>query len=60
MSSFEEWKSEVSDIVYEETGYTCDQLPDQSYFDWYDEGSSPEDAADFFIDDWKRNGDIPK
>ena len=59
LENFCDWLDEVEEIVEEEIGYDLSTLPDQSYREWFDEDSSPEDAAEFFINDWRLNGDIP-
>ena len=59
IEDFCDWIDEVDDIVQEETGYSLLSLPDQCYRDWFDDDSAPEDAAEFFINDWRSNGDIP-
>ncbi len=60
LENFCDWLDEVDSIVEDKTGYDLLTLPDQNYRDWFDDGSSADSAAEFFINDWKMNGDIPK
>lgn len=45
--SFEQWKARLDNLVAEELcGLTTDDLPDQMYWDMYDQGDSPEEVRD--------------
>ena len=49
--SFEEWMREVNAIVFEKVGLTLDDLPDQSYRDWFDAGLIPYEAFSEIVDE---------
>jgi len=42
---FTEWMKAVDHWIDKLAGVTADDLPDQSYRDWYDDGVGPKDAA---------------
>jgi len=41
---FEAWLRALDDICLDEMGVSYQDLPDQSFKDWFDDGLSPEDA----------------
>jgi hypothetical protein len=44
--SFEAWKAKVDNLVAEQLScLTTDDLPDQMYWDMYEQGDSPEEVA---------------
>ena len=46
---FPGWMNEVNTIVYNETGFNCDELPDQFYADNFEAGMNPNDMALFVL-----------
>lgn len=42
---FDEWKSRVNVHLVRKTGMIADDLPDCSYYDWYETGVAPHVAA---------------
>lgn len=52
---FEQWKKEVNKIVGNRLGVGCDDMPDVTYYDWFEDGMSPSDAADEAIDIWQED-----
>ncbi len=46
MDGFDAWKAKVDKLVGDELGgMTTDDLPDQMYWDMYDQGDSAEEVA---------------
>lgn len=46
MTVFDAWKAKVDNLVAEQlSGLTTDDLPDQMYWDMYEQGDSPEEVA---------------
>lgn len=43
--TFEEWKKRADDAAVRRAGISLDDLADQPYYDWYEDGMSPEKAA---------------
>lgn len=43
--SFEEWKKQVDQAINQICGLSSDDLPDQPYRDWCEDGVSPATAA---------------
>lgn len=43
--SFEEWKKQVDQAINRICGLSSDDLPDQPYRDWYEEGVPTATAA---------------
>ena len=52
---FKQWKREVNKVVVNRIGMGCNDMPDVSYRDWYDDGMSPEEAADEAVDIWQED-----
>lgn len=44
-NNFEDWKRLVNKAVVIQTGLSVDDLPDCSYYEWYEQGVSPTTAA---------------
>lgn len=49
MPSFEEWMREIDAILLEEIGVCHDDLPDQLYYDHYQDDMTPRDVVDEII-----------
>lgn len=45
-AAFEEWKAKVNRIIESELFIGCDDLEDWNYMDAFEDGVSPEEAAD--------------
>jgi len=43
--TFEDWMKKVDKIIESRVGLSSDDLPDVCYRDWYDDGISPDRAA---------------
>ena len=43
--TFEEWMKEVDSHIESECGFTSEDLADQPYRDWYNDGMSSSEAA---------------
>lgn len=43
--TFEQWLKEVNDLLIKTIGIGIDDLPDCSYYDWYESGKAPKSAA---------------
>lgn len=44
-SGFDEWMVQVDAAIVDLCGLTARDLADQPYFDWFDSGLTPEEAA---------------
>jgi hypothetical protein len=44
-TTFEDWISRVDRILSRLYGITSEDLPDQCYKDWYEDGATPAQAA---------------
>ena len=51
-----DWLDEIDEIVQEKTGYSLSELPDQNYFDWFEEDCDADTTAAHFIQDWQADG----
>ncbi|MCI0579950.1 MAG: hypothetical protein L0332_24075 [Chloroflexi bacterium] len=49
--SFAAWMRQVNAAVFARAFVSADDLPDQPYRDWYDDGLSPEEAAGAALED---------
>ena len=49
--TFENWMARVDDVLVRKVGVSSADLPDMAYADMYDEGITPEEAADRAIED---------
>jgi Family of unknown function (DUF5419) len=48
--SFEQWMAEVDEVLVKKVGVSSADLPDWTYRDAFDQGSTPEEAADEAIE----------
>lgn len=48
---FESWMRQVNAELSAICGLSSDDLADQTYRDWYEDGISPEDAATMTLED---------
>jgi hypothetical protein len=48
--SFDEWMARVDEAIVRKVGVASSDLPDFTYRDVFDAGSTPEEAADAAID----------
>ena len=56
--NYNEWKYNVNKIVFNKTGYNCDQLEDYAYADSYYNYISPLEVANTVISIFENNKDI--
>jgi hypothetical protein len=45
LQTFEQWMKTIDDLLFAETGLNYQDLPDQCFKDWFDEGLTPEAAC---------------
>ncbi len=48
--TFEQWMSAVDRVLGGICGLSHDDLADQTWYDWYNSGMTPEEAADECLD----------
>jgi len=48
---FKTWKAEVNRIIDSYCGLTADDLADQPFRDWYNDGTTPSEAAILTLED---------
>jgi len=48
---YADWMAEIDRLMVAEAGVTHNDLPDQPWRDWYDEGLEPEEAVENALDD---------
>ena len=55
--TFKNWIKEVDTILIAICGLSHDDLPDMPYWDYWDDGVTPQEMADFTLDenDWPRD-----
>tara|TARA_B100000401_G_scaffold92330_1_gene59025 strand:- start:2911 stop:3144 length:234 start_codon:yes stop_codon:yes gene_type:complete len=51
--NFQPWMEEVDIIIYNQTGFHFDELPDQFYADNFEAGTSVNDMANITISDYE-------
>lgn len=56
VETFDQWKARVDEIVRERVIVGCDDLPDVDYRGLYQTGNTPEEAADFVIQNAVEDG----
>ena len=49
--TFAQWKIEVNAHVMARAGLFADDLPDMPYYDWFEDGCSPQEAAEMVLED---------
>ena len=49
--TFEQWKRAVDRVIGAKCGLSTDDLADCCYRDWYEDGTSPEDAAQLVLEE---------
>ena len=42
--TFDEWKSQINNILYNDTGWYCDDIVDFAYMDYYNSGLRPNEV----------------
>jgi hypothetical protein len=48
--TFKEWKDLVDDWLRGHIGLISDDLPDQPYYDWFDDGIDPNQAGQLALE----------
>lgn len=48
---FARWKAEVNVCVMAQGGVFTDDLPDMPYYDWFEDGCSPQEAAEMALEE---------
>jgi hypothetical protein len=56
---FEAWLIQLDDICLQEMGISYQDLPDQLFRDWFDDGLTPEDAYYQMIENEYQGIEIP-
>ena len=49
--TFAQWKVEVNAHVMARAGLFADDLPDVPYYDWFEDGISPQEAAEMVLEE---------
>ncbi len=49
--TFAQWKAEVNAHVMTRAGLCADDLPDMPYYDWFEDGISPQEAAQMVLEE---------
>ena len=49
--TFAQWKVEVNAHVMARAGLFADDLPDVPYYDWFEDGISPHEAAEMVLEE---------
>jgi Family of unknown function (DUF5419) len=49
MLDFDAWMKEIDKLLVSEIGVGHDDLPDQNYYDCYDDGMTPQEVVDEVI-----------
>jgi hypothetical protein len=49
--TFEEWMAKVDRVIAAHCGLGSGDLADQTYWDWWNDGVSPRDAAEMTLED---------
>lgn len=50
LMDFDRWRAHCDTICERKTGMVCDDLPDYSYWDLWDDGCSPLDAVNEMLE----------
>ena len=56
---FPSWMNDVNTIVYNQTGFNCDELPDQFYADNFEAGMNAHDMALVVLYEYNGRTDQP-
>lgn len=49
--TFAQWKAKVNACVIAKAGVFADDLPDMPYYDWFEDGCSPQEAAEMVLEE---------
>ncbi len=49
--TFAQWKVQVNAHVMARAGLFADDLPDMPYYDWFEDGCSPQEAAEMVLEE---------
>ena len=49
--TFAQWKARVNACVIARAGVCADDLPDAPYYDWFEDGCSPQEAAEMVLEE---------
>ena len=49
--TFVQWKARVNACVIARAGVCTDDLPDVPYYDWFEDGISPQEAAEMALEE---------
>ena len=49
--TFEQWMRQVDDLTWQQAGCGTNDLPNASYRDWYEDGLSPDEAAERAVEE---------
>ena len=52
VTKYENWISEVDELVTKLTGLGVSDLPDATWYDYYDDGLSPREAIEMANEEW--------
>lgn len=50
-NAFAQWKARVNVCVIARAGVFADDLPDVPYYDWFEDGISPQAAAEMVLEE---------
>ncbi len=60
MVTFQGWLAQVSELIAGAMGLALDDLPDQSYRDWFEDGMTPRQGAQAVVEQLEQWDGLPE